>query len=142
MPTFRHGKGTVIKIVDSGGVVRDISTTLHDSTFPETADTAETSAFGTFDKTYVIGLKGHQITLQGMFDATTDGYFAGILGLDIAGAYTGAWVYGPEGSTNGFVKYTGTALCSEYSKQNSLGGMVGYSATLMVTGVVTRGVFP
>jgi hypothetical protein len=141
MPTFRHGKTTYFAITDISGALRDISTALREVNFPETADTAETSAFGTQDKTYVVGLVGRTFDLSGMFDATVDGYLAGILGQDIASPYTGAFEYGPEGNVATRVKYTGVALCASYGRTNSISDMVGFTASFQVTGAVTRGTF-
>jgi len=138
MPTFRHGKSTVLKITDSGGTLRDVSNVLRDVNFPREADTAETSAFGTTDKTYVVGLVGSSLTCSGMFDATVDGYLNGIRGLDIGGSYTGAFEYGPEGSISTRIKYTGFALCINYSITNGIGDMVGITANFQITGAVTR----
>lgn len=138
MPTFRHGKGTAFKITDSGGTLRDISNTLREVTFPREADVAETSAFGTFDKTYVVGLVGSSFSFSGMFDATVDGYLNGIRGLDIAAPYTGVFEYGPEGTTATRIKYTGTALCTNYSIQGSINDMVAGTVNFQVTGPVTR----
>ena len=142
MPTPRHGKITALKITDSGGTLRDISTSLREVNFPREADTAETSAFGTTDKTYVVGLVGSSLTCSGMFDATVDGYLNGIRGLDIGGAYTGVFQYGPEGTTTGRVRYNGVALCTNYSLTNSISDMVGMSVNFQITGAVTRDTWP
>lgn len=142
MPTFRHGKNTALQINDSGGTNRDISNTLREVNFPREADTAETSAFGTFDKTYVVGLVGSSLNCSGMFDATVDGYLNGIRGLDIGAPYTGVFFYGPEGLVSGRVRYTGVALCISYSLTNGINDMVGYTANFQITGAVTRGVWP
>jgi hypothetical protein len=106
MPTFTHGKSTVFKIDDSGGTLRDISNTLTDVSFPRSVDTAETSSFGDSAKTYIVGLSDATISVSGNFDATVDGFLAGVVGhatpLDFE--------YGPEGSTSPDVKYTGTCF--------------------------------
>jgi hypothetical protein len=142
MPTFRHGKVTALKITDSAGTLRDISNVLRQVDFPREADTAETSAFGTFDKTYVVGLVGSSLSCSGMFDATVDGYLNGIRGLDIGGAYTGVFQHGPEGTTSGRVRYNGVALCTSYSITNGIGDMVGFTSNFQITGAVTRDTWP
>ena len=137
MPTFRHGKSTVFKIDDSGGTLRDISSTLTDVSFPRSVDTAESSAFGDSAKTYVVGLSDATISVSGNFDATIDGYLAGIVG----NAATVSFEYGPEGSTAGYVKYTGEAILTSYEKSGAIGDVVNYSAEFQVTGAVTRGTY-
>jgi len=135
MPTFRHGKSTAFKVDDSGGTLRDISNTLTDVGFPQTVDTAETSSFGDSAKTYIVGLSDSTVSISGNFDATVDGYLAGILGQAAAVSFE----YGPEGSTAGYVKYSGEAILTSYEKSGAIGDVVTYSAEFQVTGAVTRG---
>lgn len=137
MPTFRHGKSTVFKIDDSGGTLRDISNTLTDVSFPRSVDTAETSAFGSSAKTYVVGLSDATVSISGIFDATVDGYLAGVVGS----ANSLSFEYGPEGSTSTYVKYTGECWLTSYEKSGAIGDVVTYSAEFQVTGAVTRGTY-
>lgn len=137
MPTFRHGKSTVFKVDNSGGTLTDISNTLTDVSFPQTVDTAETSAFGSSAKSYVVGLTDSTFSVSGNFDATVDAHLAGILGQ----ASSVSFEYGPEGSTSTFVKYTGECLLTGYEKSGAIGGVVTYSAEFQVTGSVTRGTY-
>lgn len=137
MPTFRHGKSTVFKVDNSGGTLTDISNSLTDVSFPQSVDTAETSAFGSSAKTYVVGLTDASISVSGMFDATVDAHLNGIL----AQAATVSFEYGPEGSTSGFVKYTGEAILTSYEKSGAIGDMVSFSAEFQVSGAVTRGTY-
>ena len=117
MPTFRHGKSTVFKVDNSGGTLTDISNTLTDVGFPQSVDTAETSAFGSSAKTYVVGLTDATISISGMFDATVDAHLNGILGQ----AASVSFEYGPEGSTSGYVKYSGECLLTSYEKSGAVG---------------------
>jgi hypothetical protein len=135
MPTFRHGKSTSFKIDDSGGTLRDISNTLTDVSFPQSVDTAETSSFGDSAKTYIVGLTDGTLSVSGNFDATVDGYIAGTVGF----ATPLEFEYGPEGSSSGYVKYSGTAILTSYEKSGAIGDVVTYSAEYQITGAVTRG---
>jgi hypothetical protein len=137
MPTFRHGKSTVFKVDNSGGSLTDISNTLTDVGFPQTVDTAETSTFGSAAKSYVVGLTDSSLSISGNFDATVDAHLAGILGQSASVSFE----YGPEGSTAGFVKYTGEALLTSYEKSGAIGDVVSYSAEFQVTGAITRGTY-
>ena len=137
MHTFRHGKSTVFKVDNSGGTLTDISNTLTDVSFPQSVDTAETSAFGSSAKTYVVGLTDATISVSGMFDATVDAHLNGILGQ----AATVSFEYGPEGSTSPNVKYTGECILTSYEKSGAIGDMVSYSAEFQVSGAVTRGTY-
>ncbi len=101
MPTFRHGKAAVFKIDDSGGTLRNISDTLNSVSFPREAEVLETTSFGSSDRTYVVGFKNQTISIEGSFDATVDGYLAGVLGAEASLSFE----YGPEGSTSTYTKY-------------------------------------
>ena len=137
MPTFRHGKSTVFKVDNSGGTLTDISNTLTDVSFPQTIETAETTSFGSSAKTYIVGLSDSSLSVSGNFDATVDAHLAAVVGQ----AATLSFEYGPEGSTAGFVKYTGEALLTSYEKSGAIGDVVSYSAEFQVTGAITRGTY-
>ena len=137
MPTFRHGKSTVFKVDNAAGTLTNISDTLTDVSFPQSVDTAETSSFGSSAKSYVVGLSDSTLSVAGNFDATVDAHLAGILGQ----AASVSFEYGPEGSTNGFVKYTGEAYLTSYEKSGAIGDVVTYSAEFQVTGAITRGTY-
>ena len=137
MPTFRHGKSTVFKVDNNAGTLTDISNTLTDVSFPQSVDTAETSAFGASAKSYIVGLTDSTLSISGNFDATVDAHLAAIVGK----ADSVSFEYGPEGSTAGFVKYTGEALLTSYEKSGAIGDVVTYSAEFQVTGAITRGAY-
>jgi hypothetical protein len=137
MPTFRHGKSTVFKVDNSGGTLTDISNTLTDVGFPQSVDTAETSTFGSSAKSYVVGLTDSTLSISGNFDATVDAHLAAVLGQ----AATLSFEYGPEGSTAGFVKYTGECILTSYEKSGAIGDVVSYSAEFQVSGAITRGTY-
>ena len=135
MPTFVHGKSTFFSIDDTGGTVRDISDTLTSVDFPETIDTAETTAFGATSKSYIVGLRDATISVSGLWDATVDGYF---IGTEPA---TRSFVFGPAGNTSGYVKYSGECILTSYSVSSPVADVDTYSADFQVTANVTRGTF-
>jgi len=137
MPTFRHGKSTVFKVDNNAGTLTDISNTLTDVSFPQSVDTAETSAFGASAKSYVVGLSDATLSVSGNFDETVDAHIAAIVGKTDSVSFE----YGPEGSTVTFVKYTGEALLTSYEKSGAIGDVVTYSAEFQVTGAITRGAY-
>ena len=135
MPTFAHGKSTDFAIDDTGGSSRNISDTLTDVSFPQTIDTAETTAFGSSNKSYIVGLKDTTISVSGIWDATVDGYLSG------TDPESRSFIFGPAGSTGGNVKYTGEAIMTNYAVNNPVGDVVTFSMDLQVTGSVTRGTY-
>ena len=137
MPTFRHGKRTVVLLNGT-----DMSPFLNEATQTQEIETAETTAFGNGDKTYITGLGDATISLSGMFDATTDTLIAG----DIANLKSGSvssltFEYGPAGSVAAQPKFTGEALITSYEVSSPVGDVVTYSLELQVTGGVTGTTF-
>jgi len=137
MPTFRHGKAAVFKIDDSGATLRDISDSLNSISFPREAEVLETTSFGSSDRTYIVGFKNATISIEGSFDATYDGYLAGVLGQDA----TLSFEYGPEGSTSTYTKYTGECIMTSYESTAGIGDVVSFSAEFQISGAVTRGAY-
>ena len=135
MPTFAHGKSTDFALEDTGVSSRNLSNTLTDVSFPQTIDTAETTAFGSSNKSYIVGLKDTTISVSGIWDATVDGYISG------TEPASRSFIYGPAGSTGGNVKYTGEAIMTNYAVNNPVGDVVTFSMDLQVTGSVTRGTY-
>ena len=135
MPTFVHGKSTDFELDDTSGTSRSLANTLTSVDFPETIDTAETTAFGATSRSYIVGLRSATISISGLWDATIDGY---IIGTEPASR---SFIFGPAGSTGGNVKYTGEAILTNYSISNPVGDVVTYSIDLQVTGNVTRGTY-
>lgn len=136
MPTFVHGKSTNFQLDDTSGTIRDISDTVTSVDFPETLDTAETTAFGSSAKSYIVGLTDATISVSGIWDATVDGYING--GAEPASR---SFVFGPAGSTVSNVKYTGEAIVTSFSISNPVGDVVTFSLDLQVTGAITRGTY-
>jgi hypothetical protein len=137
MPTFEHGKNTVFKITDAGAALRDISNVLTNVGFPASIETAETSAFGSTSKSYIVGLVDHTISIEGGYDATVDGYLAGLVGFATARVFE----FGPQGGTAGKVKYTGSCFLTKYEISNPLDDKATFSAEFQVTGDVTKTTF-
>lgn len=135
-----HGKKSGFSIDNAAGTPVDITEFCEEVNFPRTVDTDETSAMGTEDKTYVVGLRDAKISIKGKYDAasstTPDPVLSGILGGD-----AGTFEYKADGTaatsaTN--PAYTGEAFCVGYDITSSIGGKVTFSAEFQVTGPVTR----
>ena len=136
MPTFVHGKSVDFALDDTSGSSRNISDTLNSVDFPEVTETADTTAFGSSSRSFIVGLESATISISGLWDSTVDGYMKG--GTEPASR---SFIYGPAGSTGGNVKYTGEASMTNYSISSPVGDVVTYSADLQVTGAVTRGTY-
>ena len=136
MPTFVHGKSVDFELDDTSGTSRSISDTLNSVDFPEVTETADTTAFGSSSRSFIVGLESATISISGLWDATVDGYIKG--GTEPASR---SFIYGPAGSTSSNVKYTGEAILTNYSISSPVGDVVPYSCDLQVTAAVTRGTY-
>ncbi len=132
MPTFSTGKAAFFSIDDTGGSVRDISNVLNTIDFPESTDTAETTAFGASSRSYIVSLESATISISGMYDSTVDGYLKG--GTEPASR---SFVYKP-GVASGDAIYAGEAILTSYSLSSPVGDVNTFSADFQVTGTVTR----
>ena len=142
MPTFNHSKNAYFSLDGTAGTLVAIGDTLNEVTMPREIETAETTAFGSSDKTYITGLGDATISLSGMFDATVDTQIAG----DIANLKSGSvasltFEYGPSGNAVSSPKFTGEALITSYEVGSPVGDVITYSLELQVTGGVTGTTF-
>lgn len=142
MPTFKHGKNAHFALDGTAASLVVISDTLNEITLPREIETAETTAFGNNDKTYITGLADATISLSGMFDATVDTMINGnIANLKSGSVASLSFEYGPSGSAATSPKFTGEALITSYEIGSPVGDVVTYSLELQVTGGVTAGTF-
>ncbi len=137
MPTFVHGKNAQFELEGT-----NLSNTLNEITLPREIETAETTAFGTQDKTYITGLSDATVSLSGMFDATVDSAISTIItNLKSGSIASASFTYGPSGSAGGKPQFTGEALVTSYEISSPVGDVVTYSLELQVTGGVTGGTY-
>ena len=135
MPTFRHGKNVNVFLDEY-----DFSTYFNNVSASTTIDTAETSAFGTSAKTYVLGHRDGTVSLSGMFEATestgTDQYFASALGS----ATKIKLIVAPEGHSNGAGAILLQADDTSYEVSSAIADVVQASAEFQSTDAVEHGV--
>jgi hypothetical protein len=134
MPTFRHGKNVNVFLDQF-----DFSTYFNDVTASTSVDTAETSAFGTSAKTYVVGHRDGTVSLSGMFESTestgTDQYFATALGS----ATKIKLIVAPEGNSNGAGAIMLVADDTSYEVSRAIADIVQASAEFQSTDAVEHG---
>lgn len=134
------GKDSGFKIDDSDGTLQDISTYVKDISFPQTAETHDTTGMGAAARTFIVGLKTSTLSISGIWnDTATTGSDTVLSG--IVGTAAGTFNYGPGGTATGDVKYSGECICTSYEESSSLDDAVAFSAEFQVTGAVTRGTF-
>lgn len=140
--SFVHGKDIDFQLDDSAGTLRTIKIYLNSvSGLPGARGLSETTAFGDQGTRNIPGLANTTFSIAGHFEsAATTGVTTVLNGLRTATA-TSSFVYGPESSTTGKVKYTGECWLTEFTIDASVSDRVPIAATFQVDGVVTAGVY-
>ncbi len=136
---FEPGSLQVLKLDNAAGTLVDLSAYINSVGYPAEVTALETTTLGKTAKTYIVGLKDGTVSIGGPWDATLDAHMAAILGQ--AGV-TKTYEYGPQGSTNGEVKYSGEAILTSYEISGEVDGVVEWSGELQLTDTQTRGVWP
>lgn len=139
----QHGKTSYFALEDSGGAtLRNISPYVTLVAFEQDNDTHDTTTFGNEAHTFITGLTNGKIVVNGLWDATalvgTDTVFNGLVGLDGTSL---TFNYGPQGNTAGQVKKSGECILVSYAESDPVADLVTFTATLQITGSVTKGTF-
>lgn len=134
MPTFAHGKNVNVFLNEF-----DFSTYFTDVSASTSVDTAETSAFGTSAKTYIVGHRDGTVSLSGMFEATavvgTDVFFSTALGS----ANKVRVLVAPQGNSNGAGAIMLVADDTSYEVSGAIADVVQASAEFQSTDAVEHG---
>ena len=128
---FRHGRYAEITVNSV-----DLSIFCNSADLGIDVDTADTSTFTATWKTALAGLAGGKLDLKGDYDPTgTTGpadVFQGLIGADPF-----AVVVYPGGNTSGQGSRAFNAILTSYAESSPVGGVVTFSASLLITGAVT-----
>jgi hypothetical protein len=133
MPTFRHGKRTVVLMNDT-----DMSPYLNEATEAQTLDTAETTTFSDSDKTYITGLGDGTISTSGLFDSTagaSNDVMTGALGQE-----DNTFTVLPEGATAGARSIIANGQLTSYDVSSPVADVVSISAEIQADGGLFSGV--
>jgi hypothetical protein len=132
MPTFRHGKRTVVLLNGT-----DMSPFLNEATQTDEIEVAETTTFADADKTYMMGLTDGTISTSGLFDATAGASDAVLRGLiaDDDNTFTVL----PEGATAGTRSIIANGQLTSYEISSPVGDVVAISAEIQADGGLFSG---
>lgn len=133
MPTFRHGKSTVVLLNGT-----DMSPFLNEATSTQSIETAETTTFGGEDKTYIVGLADGTISTSGLFDASanaSDAVLQGTLAQE-----DNTFTVLPEGAANGRRSIIANGQVTSYEVSTPVGDVVAISAEVQADGGLLQGV--
>lgn len=133
MPTFRHGKKTAVLLNGT-----DMSPFLNEATTTQEIETAETTTFGTQDKTYIVGLADGTISTSGLFDSSagaSDAVLSGIIAQE-----DNTFTVLPEGPTAGSRSVIANGQMTSYEISSPVGDVVAISAEVQADGGLYHGV--
>lgn len=128
--------------IGSNGTPTTLVTTLSDKItsvdFSRTRDLPEANVFNQGGaKSFVAGLSEGEFGVELMWDATVDAHLNGLVDYTTAISFQ----YGPDGSTSGKPKYTGSCFLTNLSAPATVGDVKTFSATFKPTGAITRSTF-
>lgn len=137
-----HGKDSYFEVEDSAATtLRNITPYIKSIDFNRSNDANDTTTKGAEGKTYRPGLTDGEIRLTGLWDdtASTGSYtvLQSLLGVEVTVGFS----YGPEGNTAGMEKLTGECVLTQYDESSPVDDMVAFTATLKISGDVTKGTF-
>lgn len=132
---FVHGKNTRVLINGT-----DFSYWLKQAQTQSSAETAETSAFGTTSKTYVVGMTNSTMSLTGMFESTlTTGWDAVVTPLLGSETLPNVAV-APEGFAIGKRVTACSGIVTAYDVQGSVGDVVTAGLSVQGSDRASRGI--
>lgn len=132
---FRHGKNTVLFVNGA-----DLTRYFNEASVSQSVETAETTAFGDDDKTYITGLADGTMSGSGMFDGQA-GAVDEILSSVIGSATADVITVGVDGATAGRVTLSMEARQTSYEVSAPVSDVVAANIEAQATGGVDRGIF-
>lgn len=136
------GKLANFQVANSAGTLVDISAYTDTSDLDQKLASLETTTFGASAKTFVAGLTDGNISIGGVWDPTLDSTLNGTIAALANGTLaSAAWQFGPKGTAVGGVKYTGNSIITDYKTSEAVAGIIKWTASLQVSGAITRGSF-
>ena len=137
MPTFRHGKNTIVFVSKY-----DVSEYFNSSTTTNEVDTPETTTFGSTSRSYITGQKAGMVSFEGLWEGTVVGVTNTIdvaFGDGLAGAESIITV-GSEGAGIGRRAKLLLANETSYEITGAIADVVSITAEAEATGGLDGGV--
>jgi hypothetical protein len=126
----KHGKNTVITVDAT-----DLSGFISGSDFNRAGDANETTVYGEDDRTYIGGLKGHTFDFEGFYDDDATGPPDTLID---ALATSVAVVRQIEGIGTGLPNEAFSGILTAYDESAPVDNVVTFSASVQVSGAITR----
>lgn len=129
MPTFQHGKSTVVKVATF-----DLSIFTKTSTLERNPDIHDTTGYTLDDATYQGGVKRGTFTMSGIYDSTAAGPRGKLIPLH---ATVVAVIRQPEGTGVGKAQDSFNAVVGKYTETSPQDDMVTWSQDFTISGPVS-----
>ena len=134
--TPRHGKSASIWIDSTAGTLINFSSGVRSMTLPRSMDTPEVTTFGDNDRNYIVGLRGAELSFDGVFSSTHAEVLDGIFGDATSTSYS--FEFSPDGSTAaGRHLLKGELVPASLEYGASFDDAVAMSVSWTVTGAIT-----
>lgn len=133
---FVAGKNYKVKIGST-----DVSAFLTNVSLPLTKDALETTTFGDSARDYIEGLKSGTISLSGRWDGDGASSIDAVLDAAYDNGSLVTFSLNPTGTATFSTSapgYTGSMVVTNYEHGTGFDGVATFSATLQVSGAVTR----
>jgi hypothetical protein len=121
---------------NSAGTLTDITTHIRTLDLARPRASVETQTLGDADTEHIALLKSSTFSITGDWNSTIDAILDAA--YNAAPGTTRSFQFDPEGAGSGLLRFTGECICTQYDYGASVDGVVPFSATLVVTGAVTR----
>ena len=131
---FQHGRLTYFKLN-----AVDLSAWTDNTDLTHEADVHETTTYGKTWKTKAGGLQNGSFTVGGTYDAAASAIEPTVRPLV---GTTVTFEIGPEGSTSGKKKLSGSCVVKNFNTSHPVAGMVKWQATLEVTDTMAVATYP
>ena len=137
--SFFDSSKSKFELDDTGGQQRDLSAYITEiDGLPGARNLNDVTALADSGAKRHPSIEDVSISLRGWFDNTASSGPDAVLGPLRTHTSATDFEYGPEGNSASDIMYTGTCWVESYVARSRVGGIVEWSATLKVEGVVTR----
>ena len=128
-----HGKDAVFQLDNTSDSLTAITAYVDDSSLARLVELADTTAYGDEDRTFIAGLGTASVSIGGPWDAAFDA----IIGTPVQQKVSRGFDFDPLG-TGVAGRFTGECFIVDYTTGVPVGDNVTWTATLTVTGAITR----
>lgn len=128
MPTFRHGKNTITAVNEY-----DLTTYFNSASSADEVEVPETTTFGSASRSFIGGMKGGSISVEGLWEGSTTGVDVALQAA-LGNASSSVATIGPEGAGVGRRGVLVNANATSYEISAGIADLVTISAEFESSG--------